>query len=476
MLFINRLAAQFFEFQLLQTPAGKPARDYLQARHLHADTIADHRLGFAPPGWNQLTNYLARKRVPASLAVEAGLIQARKNGQGYYDRFRNRIIFSIIDGSGQIIGFGGRVMDDSLPKYINSPESTIYHKGRSLYGMFKARSPARRQQAVFVVEGYLDMLMMYQHGFANCVATLGTALTAEHARLLRGILGKAGTVTLVFDSDQAGLNAAQRSISVFDSEHVSANILVLPAGYDPDDFLSRHGPDEFMARARQSRDAIRFLIDSALQRHGRSADSRRRVVAELQGPLAAVSDELSRALYVRELAEQLGVDERIVLNQIDRARALRPHSSAAPAKGSAQPPGPTDRFEKQVLAVMIMHPVIATQVQDRHLLDFFENQFLKSVGRQILAAVSAGAFEVDLFIDQLDAPAQRMVTELLVGQDDRSQDSALQLLDQFEKSRRRHQKLLLREIRAAEAANDLERLSRLLEQKQQLTQRTIKPI
>jgi len=176
------------------------------------------------------------------MALDSGLVLRKKQGNGYYDRFRNRIIFPIIDVNMQVAGFGGRVMDDSMPKYLNSPETPVYSKSRILYGLHLAKQHCRRENSVFIVEGYFDFLSLYQNGVKNTVASLGTALTSEHVRLLKGYAAK---MILVFDSDNAGINAAKRSITTFVKHGIDVRILVLPKGEDPDSFIRKYGQEEF---------------------------------------------------------------------------------------------------------------------------------------------------------------------------------------------------------------------------------------
>jgi len=211
---VNQVAGRFFQRCLTETRPGKRALAYLERRGLDRAALEKYQLGFAPAGWDNLVKHFTRKRVPFQLAEKTGLVVPRKNRDGFYDRFRDRVIFPIFDTGGALIGFGGRVMDDSLPKYLNSPESPVYNKRRSLYGINWARGFCREQQAVYIVEGYLDLLKLHTNGIENSVATLGTALTPEHIKMLKGCVGE-GRMILVYDSDQAGLNAAYRSLDLF---------------------------------------------------------------------------------------------------------------------------------------------------------------------------------------------------------------------------------------------------------------------
>ena len=264
----------FYRQCLLAEDQGKAAMAYLLKRGMTKKTIDAFKLGFAPDGWDHLINHLRSRKKPLDWALLAGLIVARKKGEGYYDRFRNRIIFPIFNGQNQTVGFGGRVMDSTLPKYLNSPETPVYSKSHSLYGLHQARQECRAKQTVYVVEGYFDMLAMHQFGLENTVATLGTSLTAEHVQILKGFVGEGGQAVLVYDSDQAGIKAAQRSVSVFQKGLLAAQVLVLPKGHDPDSFLMEKGPADFLKAAEKSMGMIRFMVESAVEKHGLSIDGK----------------------------------------------------------------------------------------------------------------------------------------------------------------------------------------------------------
>ncbi|MBW2564341.1 MAG: DNA primase, partial [Deltaproteobacteria bacterium] len=237
---VNRQAKDYFCNILSNSATGKNAKEYLKKRKINKEIIKGFALGYAQEGWDNLTSYFMKKKISPELLENSGLIIPRKKGSGFYDRFRGRIIFPIFNISSQVIGFGGRVMDDSDPKnakYLNSPETPVYNKSSSLYGLNKAKDKLREYKTVFIVEGYFDLLALQQHNIINSVATLGTSLTTEHVRLIRGYIGKTGKVILVYDSDDAGLKAAYRSIEIFDKGYVDAKIMVLPDGYDPDSLV-----------------------------------------------------------------------------------------------------------------------------------------------------------------------------------------------------------------------------------------------
>ncbi|MFN3927115.1 MAG: DNA primase [Pseudanabaenaceae cyanobacterium] len=247
---ILAIAANFYQHSLW-SPQGKEALDYLLTkRHLTADTIKEFQLGYAPVGWDVLHHYLVeRKKFPANLVEAVGLIVGRNNASGFYDRFRNRLMIPICDSRGKVIGFGGRALDDSEPKYLNSPETELFNKGSILFALDKAIAAVSKADQVVVVEGYFDAIALHQAGIKNVVASMGTALTAEQMlSVLKYTESK--RVIFNFDGDQAGLNATTRAIAGF--EHlvfqgtVTLQILTLPDGKDADEFLRQNSPEKYL--------------------------------------------------------------------------------------------------------------------------------------------------------------------------------------------------------------------------------------
>ena len=490
---VNRLAKEFYQARL-GGPEGELARNYLKKRQLTQETIDKFELGYAPDGWNHLEGFFRKRRVPISLAEKAGLIVPRKNDNGHYDSFRNRIIFPIFNLSRQVIGFGGRVLDDSLPKYLNSPETQVYNKRRSLYGIDKAKQPAREKEIVYVVEGYLDLMAMYQHGITNSVATLGTALSGEHVRSLRGLVGKDGKVVLVYDSDAAGIKAAERSIEVFAKEFVDAYILVLGEGHDPDSFLFECGADRFNAAAAKALSTISFLIESAIARHGTSLDGKLKVIADLTSSLAAIEDPLARSLYVKALSERIDVDEAAVMEKIREAAGGTPVSRRVSQDGN-RPGAPANSFpgrggkenalqvmpkqhrmESRIVAMLFQFPSMTKEVRDRNILDLFENKALKMIGRLIVEGNGTWT-EPAAELAKIESDEVRALgASLAIDEDSWDEHGCMKLLSQFESSRSRRKNALIQDIKAAEAAEDSETLMRLLQKKLDQARKKSRPL
>ncbi|MDY6905389.1 MAG: DNA primase [Thermodesulfobacteriota bacterium] len=472
---VNQQAAAFFRSRLLAA-GGRRALEYLTKRGFSKDIIDEFQIGYAADQWEDLTGFFRQKQVPLAVVEKAGLIIAGKRG-GYYDRFRGRVIFPITDLAGRIIGFGGRVLDDALPKYLNSPETPVYNKSRSLYGLGRTKQACRRRGTVYIAEGYTDFLALYKSGVKNVVATLGTSLTEAHVRLLKGYANK---VILVFDSDEAGIKAARRSIDVFNREKgLDPFILVLPGGHDPDSYMQTHGAEAFEELAGSAYSAMSFLMESAVQTHGLSVEGRVRVVAEMAAPLARLDDAIARNLYAKELAERLGVEEAAVLERVrtaEQAKKSKPAQgagsdqamAAAAAGNTVAPP-----IERQIVAMMIHVPETIKEIADNGVLDFFTNDILKSTGMLILeksgALHSAGDSVNDLAMHAQTDAQKRLITSLAVGNElsDWDREACRKLIHQFMTHRYNRDADLSRRIKAAAEKNDGALLDALLREKQE---------
>ncbi len=485
LLAVNRQAMDFFSQDLRDSVSGKKAMAYLIKRGMTKEIIDRFHLGYSPEAWDKLANYFSNKKVSQGLIEKSGLIIKKKNKAGYYDRFRGRIIFPIFDVATQVVGFGGRVLDDSMPKYLNSPETPLYNKSRLLYGLHMAKGKCRESESVYVVEGYFDLLALHQHGIQNSVATLGTSLTPEHVRILKGFVGKSGRIILVYDSDIAGIKAARRSIDVFDKEYVDAGIVVLPSGYDPDSYLFEFGSESFVNRISKAKGVISFLIDSAVKKHGLSTEGKIHIISDMKESLAAIKDNVARSLYIKDLAELVGIDEAAILEKVrevfkeKNARGMatqKQHhvypqnsydSSALNMVNGSLLQTRENKIERQIIAMMLQFPQILSEIGERNILDFFEDDALKSIGLFVLShkdLLDRGIAEVISMIDDIEK--SNIVASLAIGDNLWDRDGCFRLIAQFESSRNRREKTLLQEIKAAEKNNDYELLLQLLRKKQ----------
>lgn len=478
---INTQAGRFFHHHLITGEAGGHAMAYLVKRGMTRKFIAQYQLGYALDAWDRLLGFLKRKGFSPQMVEKAGLIVPRKKGDGFYDRFRNRVIFPIRDLNGQVLAFGGRVLGDELPKYINGPETVVYHKSRSLYGMDQARTACRQAGRLFIVEGYFDALSLHLNGIVNAVATLGTSLTPEHVQLMRGYLGEGGQVVLVYDSDAAGLNAARRSIQVFKDGLLDARIMVLPEGHDPDSFVMEMGADRFQEAAGKALGAVDFLMERSIAQHGMTTQGKMRIVKELSGPLAAMEDALARAIHVQKVAERLGIDEATLQRSLPAIRG-----GGRPQMSRQMPPpeaggnlfddagnapsafGGGRRIERQIISMMLQFPRMVQPIRDEGLMDFFEDPHLKMIGDTVLAQEAVGEVSAVDVMGRCEDPAlKRLVAALSMAEEQWDAAGCERLVQQFRTSCQRREDTLLERIRAAEAAGDMELLQSLLLEQQQ---------
>jgi DNA primase len=354
----NQAAADFFHSTLMKSGKGKAGREYLQRRGIPEEIIAEFKLGYAPEEWDSLSKALREKRISADTGLQAGLLIPRKT-EGHYDRFRNRVMFPIFDMRSQIVGFGGRVLDQSLPKYLNTPETLLFQKGELLYGLHVAFSKIRESGRVVIVEGYTDVLALIKHGFRGAVATLGTALTREHIRKLKGYAREA---VVVFDSDAAGTTAAMKSLSYFLGEGMAARVMSLPDEEDPDTFVNKSGLTAFQALLESSVPMFDFFIDRKITQGGKEIEHRVKALEDIFPVLAELKSHVQRALYVKRLSEKLKVTEK----------ALTAEYQKWASKGFQGPQGLQAQGKKEckriddgyLLNLLLHHPVAISRIRD----------------------------------------------------------------------------------------------------------------
>jgi len=340
----NQFATSYFQKCLTQSEGGKKALAYLQARDFSLETIKAFQIGYAPDIWDGLLSRADSERLQPDILRKAGLVIPRKDGQGYYDRFRGRIMFPIINPSGRIVGFGGRVLngDAKSPKYVNSPETRIYQKSRILYGLFHSKSGIRRRDKAILVEGYTDVLRLHQDGFDYGAATSGTALTQEQARLLSRYTKN---IVLVFDGDSAGFKAALRGLEVLVEAGLTVRIAPLPPGTDPDSFLREQKPSAMEERLEAAQTFTDFQISQFRESGKLSTPGDRAAVARtILQTVGRIRDPLERNLMIKDLAEKLGIDESLLNRQLRQTRrsgkppeqGVPPRHSVSSARESAE--------------------------------------------------------------------------------------------------------------------------------------------
>jgi len=372
---INAVAQDFYAHQLRDAKEGQDARDYLERRGIGRAIWEEYGVGYAPSRWDALATHLKKKGVNVKEAEALGLIIPKRGG--WYDRFRDRIIFPIFDLRDRIIGFGGRVRgDDQEPKYLNSPESILYKKGAGFYGLNIARKYIQKAEGkVSIVEGYFDLLSMAQRGVKNVVAALGTALTPEQVRLARRF-GK--EFFLLFDPDEAGTKAALRGLEIFIQEDAFPTVIPLPDGLDPDGYFQKGGdPQVLWSRAVPG---VEYAMERLMAGCDRgTVEGRVKAVEAVLPFLLQIKDGVRRDLYLRRLAEKAGVREGEIL---DAARTMR----KAPTKGTAQEPITRIHVstEKMLVQMMIQYPKLISFALEEGVVEGLEDHDLRSIAELVI--------------------------------------------------------------------------------------------
>ena len=307
---VNEFAFSFFRKQL-EAASGKKALDYLIRRNITGETMSGFGIGFAPGGWSNLLNAARGKGIPQSVLEAAGLVIKSEKGR-YYDRFRNRIMFTFYNSIGRKIGFAGRSLGDEDPKYLNIPETALYRKRYTLYGLYQGKEEIRQRDRCLVVEGYTDLLTLYQHSYKNVVAISGTSLTDEQARLLRKYTRN---VYISFDADKPGKEATMRGISIFINNGLVPYIMMLPKGMDPDEIIRSSGSEAFQKHVDGAEHFVDFQLRVMLKRHKMDDPVQKAaIIREMSRTIAQVNDLTERQTWVSMLAKKLAVDESIFLN------------------------------------------------------------------------------------------------------------------------------------------------------------------
>jgi DNA primase len=299
---VNEFAVGFFSQNLTSI-----VKDYLAKRGITEDSVKLFKIGYAPDRWDGLINFLRTKSINLSIIDKAGLILNKESG-GYYDRFRNRLIFPIFDIKDRPLGFGARVLDNSLPKYINSPETPVYTKGRNLYGLNFSKEAIRDSDEAVIVEGYLDFIIPFQAGVRNIVASLGTALTFDQARLLKRYTTN---VVMVYDGDAAGELANLRSLDIFVEEGISVKVAPLPPGHDPDSLVRKFGAQRLKDLIISAQDLFDYKFNVLKNKFPlATSEAKAKIAQELLSTITKIKDAILKADYVKKLAERLDIDEQ----------------------------------------------------------------------------------------------------------------------------------------------------------------------
>lgn len=478
---INEQCAAIFGRFLAEAPQARVAREYLARRGVTPELVTRFGIGYSPGpeagGWNFLGSRLDRDQVSAALA--AGLLGERDGG-GTYDRFRGRILFPIANIGGRICGFGGRVVGEGQPKYLNSPESAVFNKSKLLLGLYQQKEEIRKRNQVVLVEGNFDMVSLVAAGCPHVVAPLGTALTREQLRLLRRFTE---TMILLFDGDAAGRKAAVRAVPLFLAEQLSGRVAFLPDGHDPDSFVREKGLAALTDLLGQAKALPEFTLQYLLAEYGGGLDGKRKIIEELQPLAAAATSPLQRALFVAHFAEKLGLPKEQLEAGLAKPASAPPveRQPAAPRQENVPP----TMAQRQLLTYMIHNPRHFRALAEAGIRDCLAG----SLGEVVFLAMNKLMVEKpqvepeDLLTILPEGPERQLVAALLVaplagpvGEEAEGGEELADFLQYLSRCRLKNEATrLLRQLKEAERDGDLRRLETLLAEKGELDKRLLAP-
>ena len=455
-------AADHYHKILVSAKEAEKARAYLKKRGVSDEAARAFHLGYAPDSWDGLYRAL-KNNIPDAILEKAGLVLSRKEG-GFYDRFRQRLIFPILDSKGICIAFGGRVLDDSLPKYLNSPESEIYSKGKQLYGFFQARKAIHEQDGVIVVEGYLDLIACHQAGVENVVASLGTALTPEQVRLIKR---HTKNVFILYDADAAGESATLRGLELFLEEGLEVKIVRLTAGHDPDSYLKEFGVAQFREELAKAKTLFEYKLTLLKARHdSRSVEGKVKIANDLVTLFSKVQNEILRSAWLRALAKELSLSEEALVAEMRKAegRIRNPKGMEASPAGLSNE---VRSVEKLLIGLMLddFNFILEAKAQIRA--EDFQNSTARNIVKRLLQSEGTVPLPpVQLINFYKDDPESVRIISLSCAETETVVDKEKTFTDCLswvKRSRAKHELEGLRsELETAQSKGDKNRIHQLL--------------
>jgi len=495
---INAVARDYYQQILLRSKEGEAGRSYLQTRGYDREVAREFALGYAPAGWEELSKHLQGQGFDAEESRKLGLIRPSRDGRGDYDLFRERLIFPIFDLSGEVAAFGARLLGEGQPKYLNSPESPVYHKGRQLYGLYRGRDAMRRRGEALVVEGYFDVIALQRAGFENVVATCGTAMTEDHARLLKRYVRK---VVFLFDQDAAGLQATWKGMAQILPQGINGAVARLPQGDDPDSFVQREGATAFQAVLDAARPVLEVYQEMLLAGAGDDLGERARCIEEILRAFLLLPGEIERNLYLNELAQRSGMDAGMLKKQLDElaARETRLQQRRKANQTEKVPPSPdvevphpaasatetvdsapvmderTLRSQRLLLKLMTLEERFRGLIAETGVDKLFEDDAFRQLAKRLLEA-DEDAIEEALGSSELTAPLQQLGSRVLGMDPQEIGDNPQRIFDDcLRDGQRRQWRQRLKELQSliqeAEREGDDERLTLYNREKTDLNKR-----
>ena len=470
---VNESAVEYFQQNLLTKNDSevKNAREYLKDRGIRLEDVKQFKLGFALDEWDGLNSFLRSKGVDLKLIERSGLVIPRESKEGYYDRFRDRIVFPIFDVKSQCVGFGARTMkDEKGAKYINSPDTPVYTKGQHLFGLQLTRHAIAKKDFVIVVEGYMDMIIPFQYGVDNIVASLGTALTVEQIRLLRRYTNN---IVMLFDADAAGQAAIVRSLDLLIEQEMNVRVASLAAGEDPDSYIRKFGLEEFDKRIQAAQSLFDFKLQwLTTQFDPKNIEQRAEICDQMLATIYKITNEVIRFGYLKQLGDRLGLPEQVLLKEGKKVEASlkaqeRPAARQAVQLATARP---LNVRERQVVSLLINDANLINVAK----VSITPSEFQDDRARIIIEKLfefdgDKDSFSISSFLNSFDdLEVQRVISNISAEEGIPGQDSSKILKDcllRIKEARLKEKKQSISElIRQAEISGDAGREKELLQE------------
>lgn len=472
---VNQKAVEYFNRVLLsdKSQATVNARNYLKDRGLSLDTVKLFKIGFALDQWDDLIEHLRDQDVSLKAMETAGLIVARKDQKGFYDRFRGRIIFPIFDSFGNSIAFGARTLAEDQAKYINSPETLVYTKGKHLYGMDLAKHEIGKNDSAIIVEGYLDCITPHQAGVKNIVASCGTALTIEQIRSVKRFTRN---IIMLFDTDSAGVGAMLRSIDLLIDEEMDVQIAQLEEGADPDSYIRAKGKEAFLGQLDQAKTIFEYKFAHLVQQWDSGAvESRAKIIAGMLPTIKRFKNEIVQSGYIEELSRKLRVSKDAVIKEFNKlSQSDRPRQYIGEKREERTPQQNTIPVEERnILSLMLVDHKFIEKAKQELSPEYLQSDKIKTIVSELYKHYDQNQDLNSVNLFKEDKPAlSDFLSELIFEAEEFSGDKEKIFEDCMHRINR-HRKLVLSEklnseIKEAEANKDLEKVYALLKQKNQL--------
>ena len=395
---INESAVEFYH-RNLSSGDGLRALQYLQQRKIDQKTVGIFKLGYAPKGWDSLLNYLTSRGFSTALLEESGLLIKKRKGFGYYDRFRNRIVFPIQDSIGRYIGFGARLFEgEDGPKYINTNENMLFHKGKNLFGFYAAEEWIRKEDSVYIVEGYFDVIRMYKEGIRNTVAPLGTALTEEQVSLISRYTRN---IFIAFDPDEAGEKAALRSISLINMRGIEPSILRFPKGKDPGDFFDEYSKADFDTIQEDAVPGVAFIVASLVgQKKVYTANEKIVILGSLAEYFTNMQSTILKDDLIKRTSRALNTEEYILRNEIEKLTRNKINKKQPPVENKRR--HTRVAIELNLLLFVLSNPELFQFVESRLDESYFQGKWTRALWNAMIKAQSAGEWDSGTVIGYID--------------------------------------------------------------------------